>query len=136
MNKKVLFSLIGAVILAIGAFLGINNTGNVTAPNGQQLITSENLVSNMMTQFDDANNYTVYVTKSGKKYHKSNCRYVLGKKVSIIKQDAINQGYTACKHCKPDAGYAPTAPQPTLPKPAPGETKKQPTDNGDDIILE
>lgn len=52
------------------------------------------LVSNAMSQ-------TVYVTKSGKKYHTENCRYLTKNTVAVDLSDAINKGYTACSVCKP-----------------------------------
>lgn len=44
---------------------------------------------------------TVYVTKSGKKYHNENCRYLTNSTVSIDLSDAISSGYSPCKVCKP-----------------------------------
>ncbi|MDQ3020105.1 MAG: hypothetical protein M3R36_06005 [Bacteroidota bacterium] len=44
---------------------------------------------------------TVYVTKSGKKYHTENCRYVSNSANPIDLSDAIDKGYTACSVCKP-----------------------------------
>ncbi len=43
----------------------------------------------------------VYVTKTGEKYHKSNCRYLKQSKKEIKLKDAVNTGYEACKVCKP-----------------------------------
>lgn len=44
---------------------------------------------------------TVYTTKTGEKYHKSNCRYLkYSKKETTIKK-AKTLGYEACKVCKP-----------------------------------
>ncbi len=43
----------------------------------------------------------VYTTKSGKKYHKQNCRFLKysQKKTTIAKSKAL--GFLACKICKP-----------------------------------
>ena len=44
---------------------------------------------------------TVYVTKTGKKYHKSTCRFLkYSKKETTIKK-AKELGFLACKICKP-----------------------------------
>jgi hypothetical protein len=45
----------------------------------------------------------VYITKSGKKFHRAKCRTLARSKVKkpILRQDAIKKGYTACKVCKP-----------------------------------
>jgi hypothetical protein len=44
---------------------------------------------------------TVYITKTGAKYHTSSCRYLSQSKISISKKEAISNGYSACKVCKP-----------------------------------
>jgi len=43
----------------------------------------------------------VYVTKTGKKFHKSSCRYLKSSKIKTTKAEAKEAGYTACKVCKP-----------------------------------
>jgi len=44
---------------------------------------------------------TVYITKTGKKYHKDGCRYLSKSKIETTKQSAIKDGYGACSVCKP-----------------------------------
>ncbi|CCG55777.1 Endonuclease/exonuclease/phosphatase [Brachyspira pilosicoli WesB] len=46
-------------------------------------------------------NTTVYIGKTGKKYHRENCRTLRGNKYPISIQEAKERGYTACKVCKP-----------------------------------
>lgn len=43
----------------------------------------------------------VYVTKTGKKYHRSSCRYLSRSKIRTTLKEAKRRGYTACKVCKP-----------------------------------
>ncbi len=43
----------------------------------------------------------VYITKTGKKYHKGDCRYLKKSKVKITLEEACKRGYTPCKVCKP-----------------------------------
>ena len=45
---------------------------------------------------------TVYITKTGEKFHKSNCRYLKYSKKEITLKKALNYGYEACKVCKPN----------------------------------
>jgi hypothetical protein len=45
--------------------------------------------------------YTVYITKTGEKYHSSGCRYLSRSKISISKKKALAAGFGACKVCKP-----------------------------------
>lgn len=42
---------------------------------------------------------TVYITSTGSKYHKVWCRYLKSSSIPISEEDAIANGYTACKVC-------------------------------------
>lgn len=42
---------------------------------------------------------TVYITKTGSKYHRSGCQYLKKSKISISLDAAKAQGYTACSRC-------------------------------------
>lgn len=44
---------------------------------------------------------TVYVTKTGSKYHRDSCHYLKKTKIKTSKSRAKHAGYTACKVCKP-----------------------------------
>ena len=44
---------------------------------------------------------TVYVTKTGEKYHRAGCRYLKKSQVKTTKKEAVKNGYGACKVCKP-----------------------------------
>ena len=44
---------------------------------------------------------TVYITKTGKKYHTASCRYLGKSKIPISLKDAKAKGYTPCSVCKP-----------------------------------
>lgn len=44
---------------------------------------------------------TVYITKTGKKYHRSDCHYLSRSKIKTTKKEAVKNGYGACKVCKP-----------------------------------
>lgn len=44
---------------------------------------------------------TVYATKTGDKYHKSNCRYLKYSKKELSLNKAIMLSYKACSVCKP-----------------------------------
>jgi hypothetical protein len=44
---------------------------------------------------------TVYITKTGKKYHTASCRYLSKSKIPISLKDAKANGYTPCSVCNP-----------------------------------
>ena len=51
---------------------------------------------------------TVYITKTGNKYHLDGCRYLNRSKFSIDLNDAIARGYGACSVCKPPTSASST----------------------------
>lgn len=44
---------------------------------------------------------TVYITRTGDKYHRGSCSYLKRSKISVSKREAIESGYTACSVCRP-----------------------------------
>ena len=44
---------------------------------------------------------TVYITRTGAKYHRGSCRYLRQSKIEIDRQEAIRRGYTPCSVCRP-----------------------------------
>ena len=49
----------------------------------------------------DPQSTTVYITKTGKKYHRDGCRYLSQSKIKTTLKEAKANGYTACKVCHP-----------------------------------
>ena len=43
----------------------------------------------------------VYITRTGKKYHSENCRYLSQSKIPISLKEALEKGYTPCSVCGP-----------------------------------
>jgi biopolymer transport protein ExbD len=50
---------------------------------------------------EDPQTVTVYVTKTGKKYHSDGCRYLSNSKIAMTLKDAKAKGYTPCSVCRP-----------------------------------
>lgn len=48
-----------------------------------------------------SNAQTVYITKTGKKYHREDCRYLRYSSYAISLTDAKGRGYAACLVCAP-----------------------------------
>lgn len=44
---------------------------------------------------------TVYVTRTGLKYHRGNCRFLRKSRIPLSKKNAIGKGYGACSICHP-----------------------------------
>ena len=69
-----------------GTSVSSNVSGAITTPR----ITSENSVSE-----------TVYVTPSGTKYHRANCRYVKNKDASALSRTKAEKTHDPCSVCNP-----------------------------------
>ena len=57
--------------------------------------------SSNQTVSTDKKEITVFVTKSGKKYHSEGCQYLKKSKIPISFDNAKSQGFTSCSRCKP-----------------------------------
>jgi hypothetical protein len=44
---------------------------------------------------------TVYVTRTGKKYHRDGCRHLVRSRLPITLREAKQHKYTPCRVCKP-----------------------------------
>ena len=44
---------------------------------------------------------TVYITETGEKYHRGDCRYLRQSKIAVSLKEAIQRGYGPCSVCKP-----------------------------------
>ena len=51
--------------------------------------------------FNNVSAQTVYITKTGAKYHRENCRYLSRSSIAISLANALSDGYTACSVCRP-----------------------------------
>jgi anti-sigma factor RsiW len=49
----------------------------------------------------DKRSETVYVTRTGKRYHQEGCRYLASSQIPMSLKDAQAKGYTPCKVCHP-----------------------------------
>lgn len=45
----------------------------------------------------------VYITETGRKYHRENCRYLERSRIPILLSTAVSIGYQPCRHCNPPA---------------------------------
>jgi hypothetical protein len=44
---------------------------------------------------------TVYITRTGEKYHRGDCRYLRQSKIAVSLKEAVARGYGPCSVCKP-----------------------------------
>ena len=57
--------------------------------------------SGKVTQSTQSQNVTVYVTKTGKKYHVDGCSSLSKSKIPMSLKEAKKEGYTPCEKCNP-----------------------------------
>jgi micrococcal nuclease len=50
---------------------------------------------------DTQKEITVYITRTGAKYHRAGCTYLRKSMIPSSKTDAISRGYTPCSRCSP-----------------------------------
>lgn len=77
-----MFRKITPVIAVIAALLFITCTGETKTQAQAQKVT-------------------VYVTRTGTRYHRAGCESLRRSKIPIDKADAIAKGYTPCQRCNP-----------------------------------
>lgn len=82
----------------------INNSD--TKENTQTKVINKNTPSTSIdtkeeTKAAETKSRTVYVTKTGEKYHRNGCRYLRRSKIPITLDKAKARGYDACTVCRP-----------------------------------
>jgi hypothetical protein len=92
-----------------------NGVGDVEATGNREVSPSETTtytlkatnsagdISNTCKVTVEQDDTTVYITNTGTKYHKANCRYLDQSKKALSLSQACAQGYTPCSVCKPQA---------------------------------
>jgi hypothetical protein len=70
----------------------------------------------------DVSDPTVYITKTGQKYHADGCQYLSQSKIPIKLSEAVAKGYTPCSKCNPPVPPKPKEPE----KPSSPDKPKEP----------
>ena len=50
---------------------------------------------------EDAKTETVYITRTGNRYHRDGCRFLSQNKINTTVKEAQANGYAPCKVCRP-----------------------------------
>jgi len=81
-----------------------------------------------ITVFISAQTETVYVTKTGSKYHLSSCSYLRSSSISMNLKEAVDEGYSPCSRCNPPTFSGSTSEKNSItpfPPKTDSKTKKQ-----------
>lgn len=91
MKRIVLLALI--VVLCVGITGMIGECEKPPPPDDPTDTTA--------TDTTDTEDTIVYITETGSKFHRWGCQYLKESAIPISRKEAIEQGYTPCKVCKP-----------------------------------
>ncbi|MBN2081242.1 hypothetical protein JW859_03435 [bacterium] len=92
--------LIVVALLAFGTGLS-STSASFAAPGPAAVGADTGQAAAEYAAAQDAQTVYVYVTKTGKKYHRGDCRYLKKSKIKMTLEAAKQAGYTPCKVCKP-----------------------------------
>lgn len=92
---KILFNSI-----TLKEHIPINSTEITTETTNVKITETETMLTHDDDYSADNENY-VYIGKTGSKYHKESCSTLKGNGSAVTLDEAIAQGRTACKRCKP-----------------------------------
>lgn len=77
------------------------NTAKASSEKSSSSTSTAVSSSETVQESAPSTSYTVYITKTGEKYHRDGCRYLKKSQIAIDKDDAVAQGYTPCSVCNP-----------------------------------
>lgn len=99
--------LVLAVVFIIGGVMlhATTRPGEIPMPDSSASAISYLVASEAGTvtgpQRRDEDSITVYVTRTGEKYHRGTCRYLSRSKIPTTLRDAKRNGYDPCSVCRP-----------------------------------
>ena len=101
-KRTALYNLIAAAILSVSiAFSTCYVCAYNNHPQGQ-LVSTQSFVYTDAPQTDIPQSDAVYVTSSGKKFHRADCMYVKNKNnVTHLERDTATRLYEPCSVCNP-----------------------------------
>ena len=93
-KKTVVINVLALIVLLVISF----NIGAFTANKDYSLPVYNNVES----YSEDLTSEYVYITATGKKYHRSNCRYVQNKSnISFLNKKEADKTHSPCSVCNP-----------------------------------
>ena len=78
-----------------------SKAASTASTSSTKAVTNNSQKSTTASSAASSQNYTVYITNTGKKYHRSGCSYLKKSQSAISVSSAKAQGYTPCSRCNP-----------------------------------
>lgn len=100
-NGKVNAADARKILRAASKIEDITEATNVTTTKNSVSVTVSGKDDNTIPTVAEIDKNTVYITPTGKKFHKSDCRTLKDSVAPVKRETAIDYGYDACKVCKP-----------------------------------
>ena len=101
-KENIFFALVVAIILSASILFSTYYICNQDEPVQTQTVSTQNFVQTDISQSDLTHSDVVYVTPSGKKFHRADCRYVKNKtNLKEFERDNATIRYEPCSVCKP-----------------------------------
>lgn len=95
-QKFLISFLVALSVILNGAFIDFHSAENTKGSH-----TNLTYIAYAKGSSKQKKDYTVYITRTGEKYHRSGCRYLSRSKIKTTKQMAVRNGYSPCKVCRP-----------------------------------
>lgn len=89
------------IILTLLAGVSLAFAPTTTADHHQQLVISQAADHRTAVAQPMAATQTVYLTRTGKCYHRDGCSCLRMSKIKTTKTAAVQRGFRACRLCKP-----------------------------------
>ena len=96
-----------AIVLILASFISGIAVSRISTPQPPETAETvsvsvhDNSVAEVPVLSVDESNEFVYVTPTGKRYHRSDCRYVKNKNCTELNIEQAIKNYTPCKVCNP-----------------------------------
>lgn len=101
-KKTDLYNLIASFVLSASIIFGACYVCNQSKSESVPVIGIQDYVPPEATQSHSPQSDAVYVTSSGKKFHRADCRYVKNKtNVTELERDTAESMYEPCSVCNP-----------------------------------
>jgi hypothetical protein len=95
--KRVLLAFV-SIVLTVSIWAGTVQASGLST--GVPHVSTASVVAQAQGGQVDPQNVTVYVTRTGTKYHRDGCRYLSKSKIPMSLKEAAKR-YEPCKVCRP-----------------------------------
>lgn len=89
------------IVICNGENITVQNIDTLAQPNAPPTDTAEEAEEQQTTESKAVQSETVYITKTGTKYHRDGCRFLSKSKIAVLLEEIDMEKYTPCSVCNP-----------------------------------